>query len=76
MWRRIEGTKIHDSKKSKKMLAMAPPDPRCTIVINIEANTLIVASMDGFLSRYIVNKKTRILVRTFLEVEIRPKATT
>ena len=36
---------IYGSKKSKKTLAMAPPDPRCTIVTKIETKYVLVASL-------------------------------
>ena len=45
-WRRIKDTKIHDSKKSKNTLAMAPPDPRCNIGTKIETKDVLVTSLE------------------------------
>ena len=75
-WRRIEGKKIYDWKNWKKALAVAPPNPHCTTGIKIDTNYVLVTSLAEFLNRYGVNKNTRTLVCTGLEVEIGPKATT
>ena len=58
------------------MPAMALPDPRCTIGTNIEANAVIITSLDECSRCCGANKKSIILVGTVLEVEIGPKATT
>ena len=72
-------TKIHNSKKgkreTKKTLAMAPTYPFCTIGTNIETKAVNFTSLANFLRRYRVNKKTRIIVGTVLEVEIGPEVT-
>ena len=67
---------INDSKKSKKMLAMAPPNLCYMIRTNIEANDVLVTSLDECSRRYGLNNKTRIIVGTVLEVEIGPKVAT
>ena len=77
-WRCIEAPKsttTQRSKKRKKMLTMALTDPRCTIGTKIETNVVHVTSLAKCSRRYGANRKTRILVDTFLEVKIEPKAT-
>ena len=74
--RRIEGTKIHYLKKSKKTLPMAPSNLCCTIGTKIDTKAVLVTSLAKFPRLYGGNKKTRILVGTVLDVEIGPKATT
>ena len=58
------------------MLAVTPPDLRCTIRAKIDTKAVLVTSLDYLVRCYGKNKKTRIIVGTFLEVEIRPKSTT
>ena len=70
------GHKITRLKKVKNMFAMEPPDLHCTIRTKIEAKAVFFTSMAECSRHYRVNKKTRILFSTVLEVEIRPKATT
>ena len=72
LWRRIEGTKMHGSKSSKNSLAMAPPDPRCTIGTNIDSKSVHVTSVAECFRRYGSKKKTIILIGTVLEVKIGP----
>ena len=54
---------------------MAPNNPRCTIGTKINTRAVHVTSISKCLRRYGANKKTRIIVGTVLEVEIRTKAT-
>ena len=54
---------------------MAPTDPRCTIITNIETNAMHVTSLAECLRRYRANNKIRIIIGTILEVEIGPKLT-
>ena len=58
------------------MLAMAPPDPRCTIRNKIENKAVLVPSLAECSGRYGANKTTIILIGTVFEVEIGPKVTT
>ena len=73
------GTKIHNSKKgekeAKKTLMMAPTDPCYTTGTKIDTNDAHVTLLAKCSRRYGANKKTRIIVGTFLEAEIGPKAT-
>ena len=73
------GTKINGSEKgekeTKKTLAMAPTNPRCTIGTKINTKAVHVTSLAEGSRRYRANKKTIILVDTVLEVEIGPKET-
>ena len=57
------------------MLAMAPTDPRCDIGTKIDTNAVHFTSLAKFSRRYGENKKNIIIVGTFLELEIWPKAT-
>ena len=54
---------------------MAPTDPCCTIRTNIETKSVHITSLYKFLKLYRVNKKTRIIIGTVLEVEIGQKVT-
>ena len=54
---------------------MVPSDPRCTIGTKFETKAMHVTSLAKCLRRYGENNKTIILVGTFLEMEIGPKAT-
>ena len=74
-WRCIEAPKSTTqkrAKKDKKMLTVTPTNLRCTIGTKIKTKAVHVTSLAKCLRRYGVNKKTRILVWTFLEVEIGP----
>ena len=67
------GTKIHDSKKgekeTKKTLAVAPTDSRCTIGTKIENKAVNFNSLEKESRHYGENKKTIIIVGTVLEVQ-------
>ena len=54
---------------------IAPPNLRCTIVTNIKTKYVHITSLSDLSRHYGANKKTRIIVGTFHEVEIGPKAT-
>ena len=60
------GTKIYNSKKAEKTLAVAPTDPHCTIGTKIETMAVHVTSLADLLRCYGANKKTRTLVSTIL----------
>ena len=57
------------------MLAMAPTNPRCTIVTKIDTKAVHVTSLDKCSKCYRSNKKTIIIDGTVLDVEIGPKVT-
>ena len=54
---------------------MAPTDPRRTIGTKIDTKAVHVTSLEKRFKRYEVNKNTRILIVTVLEVKIGMKAT-
>ena len=62
-------------KRDKKMLAIAPTNPRCTIGTKIMTNAMHVTSLAECSRRYGGNNKTRIIFGSVLEVETGPKAT-
>ena len=62
------GTKIHNSKKVKKTIVMAPINSRCDIRTKIDTKDVHITSLFECLRRYIVNRKIIILVGTVLEV--------
>ena len=69
----VSRSRIYTTRKLKKTLAMAPPNPRCTIGTKIETNTFSFTSLTECSKRYGANKKIKILFGDVLEVKVRQR---